>query len=83
MLNAKNPYPEVNLINKFQKNKFDLLLFLKDKVLLYIDEQICSRLTGSAKKNCKEIIEKNGKDLINNIDCETVRRKILITIFYF
>jgi hypothetical protein len=58
-------------------------LFLKDKVLLYIDEQICSRLTGSAKKNCKEIIEKNGKDLINNIDCETVRRKILITIFYF
>jgi hypothetical protein len=43
----------------------------EDKVLLFIDEQICSRLTGSAKKNCKQIIDTNGKDLINNIACGT------------
>ncbi|CAF3821446.1 unnamed protein product, partial [Rotaria sordida] len=52
----------------------------EDKVLLYIDEQICSRLTGAAKKNCKEIIETNGKDLINSIQCGT-KSMLLCTRF--
>ncbi|CAF1099474.1 unnamed protein product [Adineta steineri] len=38
-----------------------------DKVLLYIDEQVCSRLTGTAKTNCKAIIETDGKHLIDNL----------------
>jgi hypothetical protein len=49
------------------------LFFLKDKVLLYIDEQICSRLSGSTKKNCKEMIDTNARDLINNIKDGMVR----------
>ncbi|CAF3793085.1 unnamed protein product [Rotaria sp. Silwood1] len=52
----------------------------EDKVLLYIDEQICSRFTGIAKKNCKNIIENNGKDLINSIQCET-KSMLLCTRF--
>ncbi len=52
------------------------MFFLKDKILLYIDEQICSRLSGSAKKTCKQIIETKGKDLINDIECGTVKFKI-------
>jgi len=70
MLDAK--HTEVRSVNLI-----DLLLkiLLQDKVLLYVDEQVCSRLTGTAKKNCKEIIETNGKDLINSIKCGTVRIK--------
>ena len=50
-------------------------ILLKDKVLLYIDEQVCSRLTGSAKKHCKEMIDTNGKDLMTNIRNGMVRKK--------
>ncbi|CAF5080118.1 unnamed protein product, partial [Rotaria sp. Silwood1] len=39
----------------------------QDKVLIYIDEHICSHLTGIAKKNCKDMVDTNGKDLITNI----------------
>jgi hypothetical protein len=51
------------------------LIFLKDKVLVYIDEQICSRLNGKLKKNCKEMLDTNGRDLINSIQDGIVRRK--------
>ncbi|CAF3915477.1 unnamed protein product [Adineta steineri] len=39
----------------------------EDKVLLYIDEQVCSRLTGMSKKKCKEMIDTNGRDFVNDI----------------
>ncbi|UJR26418.1 hypothetical protein I4U23_007750 [Adineta vaga] len=52
-----------------------------DKVLLYIDEQVCARLTGLAKKNCKEIIETKGQDLIDNIKCGT-KAMLLCTHFH-
>ena len=45
---------------------------------MYIDEQVCARLTGVAKKNCKDIIENDGKNLINSIQSGTVRIKIRI-----
>lgn len=38
----------------------------------YIDEQICSRLTGSAKTTCQHIIETNGRELLDDIKCGTV-----------
>lgn len=49
----------------------------KDKILGYIDEQICSRLTGSAKKTCQQIIEKNGRELLSDIECGTVTIEII------
>jgi len=59
----------------FLKKRKMNLIFLKDKVLIYIDEQICSRLNGKLKKNCKEMLDTNGRDLINNIQNGIVRRK--------
>ncbi|CAF1001411.1 unnamed protein product [Adineta ricciae] len=52
-----------------------------DKVLLYIDEQVCSRLTGVAKKNCKDIIDTNAHDLIDNIKRGT-KSMLLCTRFH-
>ncbi|CAF3582670.1 unnamed protein product [Rotaria socialis] len=52
----------------------------EDKVLMYIDEQVCARLTGVAKKNCKDIIENDGKNLINSIQSGT-KSMLLCTRF--
>ena len=54
-----------------------ILVILQDKVLLYIDEQVCSRLTGAAKKDCKDIVETKAHDLINSIKHGTVRDRVL------
>ncbi|UJR26420.1 hypothetical protein I4U23_007752 [Adineta vaga] len=43
----------------------------EDKVLLYIDEQVCSRLTGTTKKKCKEMIDNNGREFIRNLQSGT------------
>ncbi len=77
MLDAK--HTEVRSVNLI-----DLLLriLLQDKVLLYIDEQVCSRLIGTAKKNCKEMVDVNGRDLIKDIQSGTVSEMIRI-IFKF
>lgn len=61
---------KVNLMDLFEE------ILLQDKVLLYIDEQVCSRLTGTAKKNCKQMIDTNGRDLINKIQSGTVSEVI-------
>ncbi|CAF1468938.1 unnamed protein product, partial [Rotaria sordida] len=52
----------------------------KDKVLIYIDENICSHLTGKAKKNCKEMVDTNGRDLITNIQ-DGIQPMLLCTHF--
>ncbi len=49
--------------------------FFKNKVLGYINEQLCSHLDGKIKKNCEYMVETNGKELISNIQQGTVRRK--------
>jgi hypothetical protein len=76
MLDAK--LTEVNFHKEISKKSF---VFSKDEVLRYIDEQICSRFTDSEKTNCKKIIETDGKDLLNNIECGIVRRKICNKLF--
>ncbi|CAF3953583.1 unnamed protein product, partial [Rotaria sp. Silwood1] len=52
----------------------------QDKVLIYIDEHICSHLTGIAKKNCKDMVDTNGKDLITNIQ-DGIQPMLLCTHF--
>lgn len=39
----------------------------EDEILRYIDEQICVRLPNDKQKQCREMIDKNGRDLLNNI----------------
>jgi hypothetical protein len=72
---ADNKHTEVDLIEKLKTKKIKFWFYLKDTILLYIDEQICSRLIGSGKKNCKEMIDTNGRELLNNIKNGIVRKK--------
>lgn len=46
---------------------------LQESVLGYIDEQVCSRLLGEAKKQCKEMVGNKGKELLEGIRSGTVR----------
>ncbi|CAF3317643.1 unnamed protein product, partial [Rotaria sp. Silwood2] len=52
----------------------------ENKVLIYIDEHMCSRLTGIAKKNCTDIVDTNGRDLIANIQ-DGIQPMLLCTHF--
>ncbi|CAF4491466.1 unnamed protein product, partial [Rotaria socialis] len=54
----------------------------EDKVLLYIDEHICSRLTGVLKKNCKQVVDTNGRDLIENLQ-NGIHPMLLCTHFMY
>lgn len=33
----------------------------------YIDEQICARLPNEKQKQCRQMVDRNGRDLLNNI----------------
>ena len=48
---------------------------MQETVLGYIDEQVCSRLLGAAKKHCKEMVGNKGKELVEGIRSGTVRMK--------
>ncbi|CAF3652448.1 unnamed protein product [Adineta steineri] len=52
----------------------------EDKVLLYIDEHLCSNLHGEIQTNCKYMIKTNGDDLIKNIQHET--KPILLCTYF-
>ncbi|CAF0969540.1 unnamed protein product [Rotaria sordida] len=52
----------------------------EDKVLHYIDEQLCSHWDGEMKKNCKYVIETYGKDFIDNIQHGT--QPILLCTYF-
>ena len=60
-----------------------IVVFLKDTILHYIDEQICSRLNGKSKRNCQKMIDENGRDLIKKIEQGIVRRQTTNVLFCF
>jgi len=39
----------------------------EDEILRYIDEQICVRLSNDKQKQCRKMVDDNGRDLLNNI----------------
>lgn len=39
----------------------------EDEILRYIDEQICARLPNEKQKQCRQMVDRNGRDLLNNI----------------
>jgi len=41
--------------------------------LRYIDEQICVRLSNDKQKQCRKMVDDNGRDLLNNIQQGTVK----------
>ena len=51
--------------------------------MLYIDEQVCSRLTGAEKKKCKEMIDNDGQEFIRNIQSGMVGKQNGLNCFHF
>lgn len=55
----------------FFLNENNHLLLQKD-ILAYVDEQFCARLEGTAKENCKSMIDISDEELIQQIEQGTV-----------